>query len=210
MFAHEEKLQEKRDKTTVRPGFRERVEEFMRGQWREPVVVLRLSDNGLAFEVPGRREDGTVKGKRLVRRFFWNIIRGVGVAVSYVLYLMHNSAAGKGSTKRVVHVKGPENAMVLDLTDRLRAAKAPWLVCSPSALAIVDTGTTILEPANAPEPQVVWQARDPQAPKVDLRKRTVTWPDGSTFEFLLYGNTESRHLRTFFGPEGTINWTGSA
>ncbi|PXY26440.1 hypothetical protein BA062_24755 [Prauserella flavalba] len=207
MFAHEERLDAKRDRTLVRPGFRERIEELLRGQWGEPVIVLRLSDNTLAFDVPGRRLDGTVKGKKLIRRFFWNIVRGIGTAVGYVLYLAHNSAGGKASTERVAQVKGPENAMVLDLVDRLRGAKGPWLACSPSSLAIVDTGSTFTDPADAPPPRILWQARRPQAPEVDLRGRTITWPDGSTFEFPLHGRTEDRHLRTFLGPQGTINWT---
>ncbi|MEV0697452.1 hypothetical protein AB0I53_05975 [Saccharopolyspora sp. NPDC050389] len=57
IFAHEERLQAKREKTLVRPGFRERVEELMRDQWHEPVIVLRLGDADLGFDVPGRRLD---------------------------------------------------------------------------------------------------------------------------------------------------------
>ncbi|PXY35205.1 hypothetical protein BAY59_02030 [Prauserella coralliicola] len=210
MFAHEERLDAKRDKTLVRPGFRERVEELLRGQWREPVIVLRLSDDGLGFEVPGRRMDGTVKGKKLIRRFCWNIVRGIGVSVLSVFAFVNGAGSGGGKWgnpfKRQIRVKGPENAMVLDLVDRLRGAKGPWLACSPSWLAIVDTGSTFTDPADAPPPRILWQARRPQAPEVDLRGRTITWPDGSTFEFPLHGRAEDRHLRTFLGPGGAINW----
>ncbi|MEU6645096.1 hypothetical protein ABZ863_21385 [Saccharomonospora sp. NPDC046836] len=179
----------------------------MRGQWREPVIVLRLSDNGLAFDVSGRRLDGTVKGKKLVRRFFWNIARGIGAAVAYVLYLAHNAGSGT-SAKREFHVKGPANAMALDLVDRLRSAKGPWLVYSPSCLAVVDTGSTFLDPADASQPQIVWQARKPQAPEVNLRTRTISWPDGSSFTFPLHGNTENQHLRKYLGPPGIVHWNG--
>ncbi|WP_431874162.1 hypothetical protein [Amycolatopsis sacchari] len=78
IFAHEERLAAQRYEREVRPGFRERAEELMRGEWGEPVAALRLGDTSLGFEVPGRRLDGTTKGRKLVRRFFWNILRGVG------------------------------------------------------------------------------------------------------------------------------------
>ncbi len=191
----------KADKALVRPGFRERVEELMRDQWREPVLVLRLGDTDVGFDVPGRRSDGTVKGKRLVRRFFWNVLRGVGGAVLYVFFLLNGGGSGGGKGghpfKREVRVTGPANATALDLLDKLRGTGGPWLVCSPSAIAVVDTGSTYLDPADAPAPQVVWQARQPQAPRISFRKRTITWPDGSSFEFPLHSRTEDQHLRKY-------------
>lgn len=211
MSALQEQVENERDKALVRPGFRERVDELMRGQWREPVIVLRLGDTGLAFDVPGRRLDGTVKGKRLVRRFFWNIARGIGRAVVLVFLLANNPGGGGGSGgkgKREFHVKGPANAMALDLVDGLRRLDGPWLVCSPSCVAVVDTGSTYLDPADAPPPQIVWQARTPQAPELSFRKRTLTWPDGSSFTFPLHGRTEEQHLRKYVEFPDTIHWTG--
>uniref|UniRef100_UPI000A3B9313 hypothetical protein n=1 Tax=Amycolatopsis kentuckyensis TaxID=218823 RepID=UPI000A3B9313 len=144
------------EETQVRPGHRERVEALMRDRWREPVIVLRLGDLDLGFDVPGRRLDGTVKGKRLIRRFFWNVLRGLGGAVLYVFFLANGGGGGGGKAghpfQREIRVSGPKNAMVLDLTDRLRPVKGPWLVCSPSCLAVVDTGTTFTDPADAPPP----------------------------------------------------------
>ncbi len=194
----------------VRPGFRERVEELMRNRWREPVVVLRLGEAAsLGFDIPGRRPDGTVKGKRLVRRFFRNILRGLGFAVTYVLYLSSSAGSGgKTSLKRQVHVKGPAEAMALGPADALRSAKGPWLVCAPSCLAIVDTGPTVADPANAPEPRVVWEARTPQAPELRLRTRTMTWPDGSSFTFPLHDRVEEQRLRSHLGPQDTVHWHG--
>ncbi|PXY31248.1 hypothetical protein BAY60_02240 [Prauserella muralis] len=208
MFAHEARLDAGREQTLVRPGFRERVEELMRGLWREPVIVLRLADGGLVFEVPGRRPDGTVEGTKLVRRFFWNLVRGIGRAAAYVLFLAHNSAGGGGRGRPVVHVRGPANAMALDLVDRLRQAKAPWLVFAPSGLAVVDTGPTVRDPAGAPPPQVVWQARGPHLPAISFAKRTLTWPDGSSFTFVLHGRTEEQHLRAHHEFPEIIHWNG--
>ncbi|RSM54544.1 hypothetical protein DMH03_37260 [Amycolatopsis sp. WAC 01376] len=189
-------MEAKREEVSVRPGFRERVEELMTAQWHEPVMVLRLGGDKLRHDVPGRRLDGTVKGERLIRRFFWNILRGIGTAVGYVLYLAHNSAAGSGrSVRPESQVKGPANAMVLELTDRLRKASGPWLVCSPSGIAVVDTGSTDRDPADAPPPEIIWQARKPQAPEIGFRGRTITWPDGSIFKFPLHSRTEEQYLR---------------
>lgn len=209
--AFAERIEDKRDKALVHPGFRERVEELLRGQWREPVIVLRLSDDGLAFDVPGRRLDGTVKGQRLVRRFFWNIARGIGRAVVLVFLLANNpggGGGGGGKSEREIHVKGPANAMALGLVDRVRAAKGPWLVCSPSCLALVDTGSTSLDPAEAPPPQIIWQARKPQAPEISFRRRIITWPDDSSFTFPLHSRTEEQYLRKHHEPPDTIHWNG--
>ncbi|MGH9059343.1 MAG: hypothetical protein ACRDZY_07495 [Acidimicrobiales bacterium] len=196
----------------VRPGFRERVEALMRDQWREPVIVVRVREDGLGFEVPGRRLDGTVKGKRLVRRFFWNILRGLGAGVAYVLYLANGAGSGGGKLgspfARPIAVTGPADAMALDLLDRLRPADGPWLVFSPSHLALVDTGSTTRDPADAPAPEVVWQADTPQALEVNLRRRKLTWPDGSIFTFPLYSRPEEKHLRGYLEPPDIVHWNG--
>lgn len=204
----EQRTQAKADKVLVRPGFRESVERLVRAQWGEPVVVLRLDEKvGLGFDVPGRRLDGTVKGKRLVRRFFWNIVRGVGGAVAVVFSLFNGGGAGKVFT-REIRVTGPANAMALDLLDSIRGASGPWLACSPSHLAVVDTGATYLDPADAPPPRILWHAQQPRCPRLSFRTHTITWPDGSTFRFPLHGQTEVRHLRRYHELPDTIHWQG--
>ncbi|WP_410590058.1 hypothetical protein [Amycolatopsis sp. lyj-23] len=179
----------------------------MRDRWREPVIVLRLGDTDVGFAVPGRRRDGTAEGKRLVRQFFLTVLRGIGTAVFSVFALVNGGAPGR-PFQREVRVSGPQNAMVLDLADRLRAVKGPWLVCSPSCVALVDTGTTFTDPADAPPPRIVWEARRPQAPVLDFARRTLTWPDGSVFRFPLHGRAEEQHLRRYFEPPATIHWSG--
>ncbi|WP_410564824.1 hypothetical protein [Amycolatopsis sp. cmx-4-61] len=179
----------------------------MRDRWREPVIVLRLGDTDVGFAVPGRRQDGTVEGTRLVRRFFRNVLRGIGTAVFSVFALVNGGAPGR-PFQREVRVSGPKNAMALDLADRLPSVKGPWLVCSPSCLAVVDTGTTFTDPADAPPPRIVWEARQPQAPSLNFPQRTLTWPDGSTFRFPLHGRSEEQHLRRYFEPPATVHWTG--
>ncbi|WP_328610884.1 hypothetical protein OG943_17725 [Amycolatopsis sp. NBC_00345] len=196
----------------VRPGFRERVETLMRDQWREPVIVVRVREDGLGFDVPGRRLDGTVKGKRLVRRFFWNILRGLGGGVAYVFYFANGAGSGGGKLgspfQRAISVTGPADAMALGLLDRLRPADGPWLAFSPSHVALVDTGSTQRDPADAPPPEIVWQACTPQALEVNLRRRKLTWPDGSSFTFPLHGRTEERHLRKYLEAPDIVHWNG--
>jgi hypothetical protein len=179
----------------------------MRDRWREPVIVLRLGDTDLGFDVPGRRQDGTVEGTRRVRRFFWNTLRGIGRAVMYVFLLANGGGAGH-PFQREVRVAGPADAMALGLADSLRSLKGPWLVFSPTGVAVVDTGSTYVDPADAPPPRIVWQAREPQAPVVGFTKRTLTWPDGSSFTFPLHGRTEDQHLRKFVEPLGVVHWNG--
>lgn len=202
-------MQAKLDKVLLRPEYREGVERLMRGQWHEPVIALRLDENhDLGFDVPGRRLDGTVKGKRLVRRFFWNIARGMAGLVINVFMLFN--AGGVGNPfRREIRVTGPADAMALGLLDALRPAKGPWLVCSPSSLALVDTGPTYLDPAGAAPPRILWQAQKPQCPEIKLRTRIIEWPDGSRFEFPLYRGSEARHLQKYYGPSYTINWHGN-
>jgi hypothetical protein len=204
----EQRRQAKLDKVLVRPGFREQVEELMRSQWREPVIVLRMDEKfDLGFAVPGRRPDGTIKGKRLVRRFFWNIARGAGGIAINIFSLFNGGGAGN-PFKHEIRVTGPANALALDLLDKIRPAKGPWLVCSPSYLAVVDTGSTYLDPADAAPPRILWQARRPPGPEISFRTQTITWPDGSMFRFPLHGQSELRHLRKYHEFPDIIHWQG--
>jgi hypothetical protein len=169
-----------------KPEFRQSVRELAESQWRAPVVVVYLDDVGPRYDVPGRRKDGTVRGKRLIRRFFWNILRGtIGGIVNVVL-----SVAGGGVANILARdglVTGPENAQALPLVDAARQARSPWLVFSPSHVAIVETGSVFVDPADSPPPVILWQAAAPLAPQVAPRSQRLTWPDGSTFVFCVSG-----------------------
>ncbi|MEU0529500.1 hypothetical protein [Amycolatopsis tolypomycina] len=195
------------EETKVRPGHRERVEALLRDRWREPVIVLHLGDTDVGYDVPGRREDGTVKGKRLIRRFFWNILRGIGAVVFGVFLLAHGERPVL-PFGRTIGVTGPENAMALDLVDRLRSVDGAWLACSPSCLAVVDTGATATDPADAPPPRIVWEARKPQAPALSFSRSTLTWPDGSVFKLPIHGRAEQQHLRKFVEYPDVVHWNG--
>ncbi|HEX6358370.1 hypothetical protein [Actinophytocola sp.] len=165
-----------------KPEYQQLVRALAESQWGEPSVVVHMGDVGPAFDVPGRRKDGTVTGTKLVRRFFWNLFRGtIGGLVSLVL-----SVAGGGAASvftRSGKVTGPANAQALGLVDAAKAARGAWLVASPSHLAVVDTGPVFYDPQDNPPPRIVWHAEKPHLPRIAPGGRRISWPDGSVFEF---------------------------
>lgn len=173
-----------------KPEFRRRVRELAESEWREPVTVVYLDEVKPGFEVPGRRRDGTVKGARLIRRFFWNILRGtVGGIVSAFL-----SVAGGGVANVFVRkglVTGPANAQVLGLVDAARKARGAWLVHTPARVGVIDSGMTFVDPADADPPVFLWQGAEP---RVNAKKRHITWPDGSAYQYDV-SNEEAEYLK---------------
>jgi hypothetical protein len=187
--------------TFPKPETRARVRALAESEWREPVVAVHLDDVKPDFDVPGRRKDGTVKGKRLVRRFFWNVFRGtVGGVVSAVLSIGSGTAAHVFG--RSGRVSGPANAQALGLVDAARPANGPWLVYSPSHVAVVDSGHVFLDPADSPPPTILWHATGPEKPRIFPANRRVAWPDGSEFVYSI--SAEESHVQ----HESTANDEG--
>lgn len=212
IFAHETDLDTQRHQTLVRPGFREKVEDHLRHQWNEPVIALRLDESaGLGFDVPGRRHDGTLEGQHRLRHGVVTAARGIGRAVGSVLYLASSAGNGTDKTprKRQIHVSGHAGAMALTPVDAFRSAKGPWLACSPTHLALVDTGSTITDPHTAPTPRTLWETTEPHRPDLNLRTHTLTWPDRSWFTVPLHGRPEERYLRRHLDPQGNLTWHGA-
>lgn len=176
--------------------FRQRVCALAASQWGVPVAALYLKEVKPAFDVPGRRKDGTYRGKRLVRRFFWNILRGVVNGVASIFLVV--TAGGVGSVfGRSGTVTGPANAQALGLVDAARSAKGPWLVYSappegdgrmsysPTHIAVIDSyhQNPYTDPADVPPPTFLWQAAMPHAPRLSSRRDRLTWPDDSVFQY---------------------------
>lgn len=167
-----------------RPEFRPLVRALAEGQFREPVVVVHLGDVGPEYRIEGRRKDGTIKGKRLILRFFWNLIRiPVGVVVS-LFGLVHGgsliSAFDRDGT-----VQGSANAQALGLVDAARAATSAWLVFSDSQVGLVDAGSVFGNPADNGPPRLIWHEAAPHGPRVRPYQQELVWPDGSVFRFHL-------------------------
>lgn len=156
------------------PRLRQRVQALAETEWGEPVEVVHLGDDVRpAFEVPGRRADGTLKGRRLVRRFLWNVVRGVVNAVAAVFTLVNAGGAGDVFARHG-RVTGPADAQALPMVDAARAARRAWLVHSPTRVGLIDSGGLV---GDTP-PVFVWESREPK-----VTKSRLTWPDGSTFEY---------------------------
>jgi hypothetical protein len=174
--------------------FRERVRALAEARWREQAHVVFLTEVKPAFEVPGRRGDGTVEGTGRVRRFFWNLVRLPVVSVVNAVL----SVAGGGAANlfaRQGKVTGPAGAQALSLVDAARPARSPWLVYSDSHVAVIDTGSPLAAPEAAPEPVVLWHAERPHAPTIAPRNHRLTWPDGSTYQYDVSAR-EAEYLRT--------------
>jgi hypothetical protein len=171
------------------PELREQVHALARAQWDEPVVVVYL---GLrvrpGYEVPGRRADGTVEGERRAGRFGWNVLRGVVNGVVNVFTLLT-----AGGTHDVFEheggLTGPAGSPAVGLVDAVRSATSAWLVFSnhpdgdawpgyaPTHLGVVTSALA------TPPPAFLWQARQPDAPRISPRRRRITWPDGAVFTY---------------------------
>lgn len=192
------------------PELRQRVRALAEAEWGSPVEVVHLGDDVTPrFEIPGRRRDGTLKGRRLVRRFFSNIVRGVATVFLVVTAGGGGSLfAGRGS------VTGPADAQAFGLVEAARSAKGAWLVFTatddlderrsgypPARIAVVDLT------ASADGPVVSWQARTPDTPKISPARQRVRWPDGSVFQYDVT-REEARAARAAVGrgPGGVPRW----
>ncbi|TCO58285.1 hypothetical protein [Actinocrispum wychmicini] len=165
-----------------KPEFRQRVRDLAESQWRVQVTVVHLDEVKPSFTVPGRRKDGTIEGKRLVRRFFWNLFRGTLGAVTNAVLIVAGGGAGNVFSRNG-SVTGPPNAQALNLVDAARPAKAAWLVYSESHIAVVDSGNAYTDPKDAEPPRMLWHATKPDLPRHYPRNRRLTWPDGSEYNY---------------------------
>jgi hypothetical protein len=192
-----DRMRQRLDAWTARqsplPEFREQVRALAETRWGEPVVVLYLG-HGVrpGYEVPGRREDGTVEGERLAGRFFWNVLRGVVNAVANLFTLLtaggtHNVFQHEGG------LTGPANSQALGLVDAVRSATNAWVVYSkapegdawpgysPTQFGVITSAWS--NPEDSPPPTFLWQARRPDTPLISPRRHRLTWPDGSVFTY---------------------------
>lgn len=171
------------------PELRQRVRELVARRWDGPVEVVHLGDDKPAYNVPGRRRDGTLKGRRLVRRFLWNVVRGVVNGVVNVFTLVNGGGGGDVFTGQG-RVSGPANAQALPMADATRAARGVWLAFpttddvearrsgyEPAFLAVVDLT------AATEAPTIRWHAERPDTPRISPTRQRITWSDGSVFQY---------------------------
>lgn len=176
------------------PEFRRRAQALAESQWAEPVTVIYLNDVKPSYEVPGRRRDGTIKGKRLIRRFFWNLLRGVTGGVASIALTLASGQPAHVFFRQGRVTGSSANAQALALVDAARRARSPWLVYSESHVGVIETGFSFYDPKDSPPAEFLWQATKPAAPVLRPTARTLTWPDGSIYQYDL-DVTELNHQR---------------
>ncbi|HEV7650453.1 MAG TPA: hypothetical protein VGP26_20085 [Actinophytocola sp.] len=175
------------------PKFREQVRALAHTQWGEPVVVLYLGHRVRpGYEIPGRREDGTVEGERQAGRFAWNVLRGAVNGVANIFTLL--TAGGTHDVfQHEGRLTGPANSQALGLVDAVRSATNAWLVYSrnpardagprysPTHIGVITSAWS--NPGDSPPPTMLWQAREPHTPRISPRRHRLTWPDDSVFTY---------------------------
>ncbi|ALG15571.1 hypothetical protein AOZ06_46020 [Kibdelosporangium phytohabitans] len=160
---------------------RQQVRAFAAGNWGEPAGMVHLGEVAPSYRVPGRRDDGTVKGKKLIRRFFWNITRGVFGVIANIFALANGGGAGNVFSRSGT-VSGAEGSQAVRFVDAARPAKSAWLVYAASYVAVIDSGSDVRDPKNIPPLIVLWHAGQPHIPRV--MRGVATWADGSEFRYV--------------------------
>ncbi|WHT21554.1 hypothetical protein N8J89_10985 [Crossiella sp. CA-258035] len=136
---------------------RERVRAQAAAQWRAPVGVVYIAKVRPEYRVKGRRSDGTVAGRRLVRRFFWNLVRFAGVLVQLVL-----DGDGDIDLRRGT-VTAPPGSPAIEFADLARRARRVWVAWG--------AGQVLLAQADG---RVLWSG----PAQFGARQFAVVWADG--------------------------------
>jgi len=162
--------------------------------WSEYAAVLHLGRQGVSYEVPGRRRDGTRRRKRPLR---W-LARLIVVAVERLLtsvvllpvllpmLLLLEVLDGVGTVDakswefgqpRLVLAGGSETHAVA-LGDHLRRERHDlWLVWSGTRVAVVAADVTR-------SPRILWQADDAAQHDIAPSSGAIDFADGSTVSFV--------------------------
>jgi hypothetical protein len=164
------------------PEFRKRARDLAESLWREPATPVFLEEVRPAFEVPGRRKDGTVEGRNQAGHTLWSAVRGTVGGIASAIMSAGGGEVGAGFGRDGL-VKGPPNALALALVDAARPADGAWLVHSRHHVAIIDTGSIIYDPKDC-QPRILWHAQHPHAPRVTPNNNLLTWADGSTYQYV--------------------------
>lgn len=186
-------------------GMRDQVRRTVADVWREPVHVLYLRRVCTKYRVPGRREDGTLSGKHLLRRFFRNLARVPLLLVAFVIETALDDTNADfgyvfGTARRRGIAQGSSAdcvaARVADVANHAR--RNLWLAWSDHHFAVVH--------ADGNEaPRMVCVQEGPESPKVRAVGQpksgghfVLRWRDHSALE-LHVDRRERRRFRQFQG-----------
>lgn len=142
------------------------------------------------YEVPGRRADGSVAGRRRllwlagkVLLFVRRALTGVLVIVVQIIgtLLAGDLDADVELRRRRYRVRGPRDGGALGFADANSGQQSRmfvpdlWVVWSPTRAALVRPRRAGLD--------VLWTAEGVDRPRFDRRSCSITWRDGSCVEW---------------------------
>lgn len=143
-----------------------------------PVFSIALSDFRPAYQVEGRRRNGSVAGRHRVRWFFGRLLLPVRNVVLSLVALPFGNGPYPGF--RTSTVTGPANCMALAFADANKADQQRledheiWLVWTRDRAELVRVQE---DPPLRLE--TLWRGEGPYRPTIDGADRTLRWPDGS-------------------------------
>ncbi|CAM4203073.1 hypothetical protein KIPE111705_44930 [Kibdelosporangium persicum] len=151
--------------------------------WHDgPALSVEIEAFRPAYEVEGRRRNGSVKGRQPVRWFFGRILLPLRDIVLAPIAILGN---GPSSSYRTSKVSGPANGMGVAFADATKAEHQKyevdpcWFVWTRNRSALIRIARDEFRVT------ILWQGDGPARPHVDPPNRTLRWRDGSTVELRL-------------------------
>jgi hypothetical protein len=162
--------------------------------WSEYAAVLYLGRQGVTYDVPGRRRDGTRRHKRPFRWVGHVVVVGADLLLSGILLLpvllptllVLEVLDGVGTVDATswqfgqpkLAVSGAADSLAVALADHVRGGKRDlWLVWSSTRIAVVTVDAT-------GRPDVAWVAADAAAHNVRAGSGVIDFADGSVVSFV--------------------------
>jgi hypothetical protein len=163
-------------------------------EWREYAAVLYLGRQGVIYDVPGRRRDGSRRRRRPFRWLGHVVLVSADLALSGILLLpvllptllVLEVLDGVGTVDATswqfgqpkLAVAGAADSLAVVLADRVRGGKTDlWLVWSGTRIAVVTVDAT-------ERPDIAWLADDAAAHHVRAGSGVIDFADGSTVSFV--------------------------
>jgi hypothetical protein len=178
---------------TASEPVREAVRLYCAQAWSEYAAVLYLGRQGVSYDVPGRRRDGTRRRKQPVRWLARSIASAaeavIGVVLLPLLLLILLVVEVFDGVGRVdakswqfgqprLGIAGDRDSLAVALGDHMRPYRRDlWLVWSSNRIAVVGA-----DPGQPP--RIVWQQDGAADHDVDPGSGVIDFADGSAVSFL--------------------------
>jgi hypothetical protein len=154
------------------------LRDHLAGAWNDgPALSMAVEEFRPAYEVQGRRRNGSVKGEHPVRWFSGRILLPIRTVLLVPVALLVDDIPP--STFRRSRVTGPANGIGVGFADATRAEHQKvrvdpcWFVWTRNRSALIRIGEDF-------QITTLWQGDGPYRPHVDPPTRTLRWRDNST------------------------------